>query len=273
MTLQVVDKRNDKTSPFSSGVLPSALMYEGKLLNQVEFLESHLNEEFKARNLPITVGDGETKLNVLRFNMRNHRTNGFTPFITFTMLKGQIETAEGSQPVAVYVKRGKVPVWSFDEIIQPTLNEPMSLVVKELSAKINQHITNGMLSDEKTQALIGSIKQAGVKANYQDVYELGFSNNPTALPYLRELVNSKDEYIRLAAISSLGNMKDAQSTQLLIDLFESDSSWSDRAMALKALGDIGTTVTYSYLQKQNEALQSDGSKEGLWNREIIQLYL
>ncbi|WP_105189273.1 HEAT repeat domain-containing protein [Pseudoalteromonas sp. T1lg48] len=272
-TIQVVDQRSDKTAPFTSGILPSALMYEGTVLKQVDFLESQLAEEFAARDLPLTLGEGDNKLEILRFNMRNHRTNGFTPFITFTMLKGKLETTKGSYPVAVYVKRGKVPVWSFDEIIEPTLNEPMSLVVKELSAKINQQLMGGKLSDEKTQTLIDSIKAAGVKANYLDVYELGFSNNPIALPYLRELVKSEDEYLRLAAISSLGNMKDDASVQLLIDLYEGTGSWSDRAMALKALGDIGNTVTYSYLQKQNELLQSDGSKEGLWNREIIQLYL
>ena len=49
-------------------------------------------------------------------------------------------------------------MWSFDEIIEPTLNEPLSLLVKELTAKINAVVYKQSISDANVAMLIKKIK-------------------------------------------------------------------------------------------------------------------
>lgn len=84
-----------------------------------------------------------------------------------------------------------------------------------------------------------------------DVYQLGFSNNKLAIPELVKLTKHSSEYIRLAAISSLGIMRAVDQFDLLVRLYQNKGGlWQDRAMALKAIGDLGTPESHAYLQKE-----------------------
>jgi len=107
--------------------------------------------------------------------IKNHRSSGYSPFVTFTLLSADVETPNGKERIAVYIRRAKVPVWSFAEVIDPTFNQPLSLMVKEFSAKISALLFNHKISDSKVEELIAK--------------------------------TSKDEYVRQAAISSLGILK------------------------------------------------------------------
>lgn len=278
-SLKMIDTRADKSQNFHSGVLNATLNYQGKAINEMDFLSEHTISELNARGVDLSVSPlADTEVNVEKLSMRNHRTNGFTPFITFTMLKANVNTKSGIQPIAVYVKRGKVPVWSFDEVVAPTFNEPLSLLVKEFSAKLNMALYKQQTSDEKVDELIAKIKaKAKDGATYLDVYELGFSNNKRALPFLRSLTQATNpynsEYNRLAAISSLGILKDENSIDSLKDIAENAKTWSDRAMALKALGDIGSAAANDYLKQKHQSVTNAKTKEELWNKELIELYL
>ena len=75
-------------------------------------------------------------MSIKRLHIQNARVSGFSPFITFTSVRADLMTPRGSQRITAYIKRGKVPVWSFDEVIEPTYNEPLGLLTKELAAKI-----------------------------------------------------------------------------------------------------------------------------------------
>ncbi|NMR25966.1 HEAT repeat domain-containing protein [Pseudoalteromonas sp. NEC-BIFX-2020_015] len=273
--LNFSDKRDTSTTPFNHGVLKADLILDNQPLAPVEFLQKNVLLELQARGLPASVLDtSDTEIRINKLNMRNHRTNAYTPFITFTMLSADIITPENTQRIGVYVKRGKVPVWSFDEIIEPTLNQPMDVLVKELSAKINRALYKQQLSNADVQTLISKIKANLDKdITYLDVYQLGFSNNPTAIDYLVELTKHDGEYIRLAAISSLGNMQSVAHFQLLKDLYENSKTWSDRAMALKAIGDLNTDQSRSFLAEAQTGLNKKNSKETLWTTELINLYL
>ena len=49
--------------------------------------------------------------------------------------------------------------------------------------------------------------------------------------------------------------------------------WSDRGMALKAIGDIGSDDALSFLAEVRDNFDGDSSNEGQWNLRIIDLYL
>lgn len=274
-TVKITDVRTENKQPFLQGTLSAKLMYKKTSLDEVSFLKENTVKELEARGIDLTINElAGNSVDISQLSMRNHRTNGFTPFITFTLLKGQVNTHSGAKPIAVYIKRGKVPVWGFDEIVEPTLNQPMSLLVKEFSAKLNRILYGQKTSDSDVKLLIEKIKNSSDDSGiYLDVYELGFSNNETALPLLRTLVDDEREYVRLAAISSLGIMQDEDSLSNLKAISKSANMWSDRAMALKSIGDIGSEDAINYLQSELEKLEGEDSKKAKWNKEIISLYL
>ncbi|MBT1064187.1 HEAT repeat domain-containing protein [Bowmanella sp. Y26] len=274
LELSFADKR-ESASSFSTGVLKADLVLDGKQFDSIQFIKDHTIREIQARGIDIKLAESENAdVNINKLVMKNHRTNAYTPFITLTMLSADIVNNGQKERVAVFIKRGKVPVWSFDEIINPTLNEPLELLIKEFSAKLTANLYAAKLSDNEVLALIARLSnRANKELSYLDVYELGFSNNIKAATYLRDLTKSDDEYVRMAAISSLGILKDQASLLLLKDLSKSAKTWTDRAMALKSIGDIGGEEATAFLRDKKVELEGQDSKEELWSTEIIDLYL
>lgn len=273
--LSINDKRPGDSKTFSHGVLKADLVMNGSAINPIEFLKTHTTKELNARGIPTnSVNSGGITIDVNKLEMRNHRTNAYTPFITFTMLSADVTLNDKKERITAYIKRGKVPVWSFDEIVQPTLNEPLDLLVKEFAAKLSSKLYGTSISNTEVQTLIKKIN-SNLKngATYLDVYQLGFGNNNSAVPALIDYTKSKSEYIRLAAISSLGILKAEDKSTLLKEIYNSAAHWSDRAMAIKALGDIGSPDALSFLKKVLVDLESDSGKEQNWTKEIISLYL
>lgn len=280
VTLAFKDEQTlEEKGKLLTGLIPMQMLYEGKPFDAVPWISRNTVKELADRGLPVSLaGDGATGTNVVikRVHIENHRASGFSPFVTFTSMRADLMTDSGPQRVTAYIKRGKVPVWSFDEVIDPTYNEPLAVLTKELAAKLNQQLFKQMVSTEQVNALIAKIEKSDDKQGdtYLDVYQLGFSNNPAAVPALVKMAAHSNEYIRLAAISSLGILKAVEQTDFLIGLYESTSGiWQDRAMALKAIGDMGTPKSREYLQKQWNNLQNRTDKDALWTKEIISLYL
>ena len=94
-TLTLVDGRGGG-QVFSEGTLPVTLQLEGSPIDPMAFLNRHLQAEFNARGLPVQVGTGPgsyPQVEVKTFRMQNHRTNAYTPFITFTFISADIRTA------------------------------------------------------------------------------------------------------------------------------------------------------------------------------------
>lgn len=262
-----------------SGLIPMHVVYEDKPFDPVPWLARHTVKELVARGLPVTLSDGRdgsTTVQIKRLQIANHRANGFSPFVTFTSLRADLLTDRGPQRITSYVKRGKVPVMSFDEVIDPTYNAPLDIMTKEVAAKLNQQLFRQAISDEEVTALIRKIDLGGGKSAdaYLDVYQLGFGNNPRAIPDLVKLSSHPDEYVRLAALSSLGILRATDQYGFLTRAYENPSlMWQDRAMALKAIGDLGTPESRAYLQKQQSLLESRKDKDATWTKEIIALYL
>jgi len=273
--LTFTDNRDENEKVFSYGVLKADLIINGSPIDPIKFLERHTAKELTSRGITTNVGTaGDILINVNKLEIRNHRTNGFTPFISLTMLSADAMFDGKQERIAAYIKRGKVPVWSFDEIVEPTLNEPLNLVVKEFSAKLSRKLYGAKISNTEVDSLISKINNnPDNPTTYMDVYQLGFGNNSSAIPALVDYTNSQSEYIRLAAISSLGILKAEEQIGLLKGIYSHAGTWSDRAMALKAIGDIGTPEALSFLKDAKLQLAGKGNKEELWTKEIINLYL
>lgn len=267
----------DKTK-ILSGRIPMRLFYQGQPFDPVPWVAQHTVKEMVARGLPVTLVVDEansTPVLIKRMHIENHRVSGFSPFVTFTSLRADVITARGPQPITAYIKRGKVPVWSFDEIIDPTYNDPLAILTKELAAKLNMALIRQVVSNEQVNALVARINTDGGKDDaYLDVYQLGFSNNPIAISELVKLSSHSGEYVRLAALSSLGILKANDQFGFLVTRYESKAGkWQDRAMALKAIGDMDTTQSRAYLQQQLAQFENSKETEALWFKEIILLYL
>lgn len=277
--LNIVDVREDKYTPFTSGALPMGLTHNGETLDPVDFVAKYTIAELAARGIPVSAGGSDaTDVEINKIVMRNHRKMGFSPFTTVTMLSADILADDGDHRVGSFVMRGKVPVWSFDEVIEPTMNQPLELTVKELAAKINMVLYGHSASDATVQMLIDKVEaDPDAALAYLDVYELGFSNNPMAIDALVKMTKSPHEYIRLAAISSLGTVNAHSQVEQLIELFNSDGFWQDRAMAVKSLGDIasmGNDRAMAFLSENVEPkLQGESAVGATWAREILGLYL
>ena len=277
VAIDFVDARADPYTPFNTGVLPMGLTHKGADLDPIKYIETFTMAEVLARGLPATSGsDAEVRIN--KIQMRNYRATGFSPFTTTTMLSADIVTAEGSQRAGAFFVRGKVPVWSFAEIVEPTLNQPLELLVQELAAKINVALFNDKASDSTVDELIAKVNaDPGDGLAYLAVYQLGYTNNARAIDALVEMTGSEHQYVRLAAISSLGSLNAYEQIDHLISIFHSDSHWQDRAMAVKSLGDIavrGNDRATAFLQDDVEpSLAGESAAGATWTREILGLYL
>ena len=242
----------------------------GKPLDPIAFVSEHTSRELVARGIalekaPVT---NNIKVSISKIGIQNHRANGFSPMVTLTSLVADVDTPSGRKRMSVLIKRGKVPVWSFDELNSPCYDEPMNLLTKELAAKINRDVFGLRIDDAEVDRLLAKIK-AEAATNpmaYFDVYQLGFGNNPRAIDGLVQLTASEHEYVRLAAISSLGIIKARSQQARLESLYRGIGAdlWQDRAIALKAIGDLDSNESRAFLQAELERLEArNRSAEGI----------
>lgn len=275
--LSVIDARQPNEKTFSTGVLPAALTVDKVPIDGHKFLAEHLGAELASRGVPVTTTTtdaGLPRLQVRTFRMQNHRVNAYSPFVTFTFLSVDLETAKGSfgtQRYGVFVKRGKVPMWSFDELIEPTLNQPLSLAVRELATKIAGTTYGYRASNATVNELVGKLAKRNDES-YLDVYALGFTNNPTAVEPLLKLLDDADEYVRLAAISSLGTLRAKAQIPRLKTIYQGTGLWQDRAMAIKSIADMGTADAKSFVAAELQRVSTLTDKDSMWTTQVLSLY-
>ncbi|MBB5205821.1 hypothetical protein HNQ51_003148 [Inhella inkyongensis] len=276
-TLKLEDQRKGTERDFSSGTLPATLRTQEGPVDPPAFLAKALQAELASRGLPLQVqaGSGPAAIQLQTFRVLNHRSNGFSPFVTLTFLAADVDTPRGKERVVAFVRRGKVPVWSFDEVVEPTFNQPMSLAVKELASKIAAQRYGYKGTDAQVDALVKKLSATPRSAEaFLDVHALGTLHNPKAVPFLVGLLKDSDEYVRAAAMASLGVLKAQDQFGQLKSIYEGrDAQWADRAMALKAIGDLGSPEAKQYLAKELKHWEAKGSdKEAMWTAQVIRLF-
>jgi hypothetical protein len=273
----VIDERRADGRNFSTGVLPAELKIDGAPIDPIPFLAKHLQAELSSRGLPTTVSDQSTAppaIRVKHYRMENMRTNAYTPFITLTYLSADVDTPSGVKRLGVFVTRGKTPVWSFEEIVEPTLNQPLSLGIREFASKLVSAIYGLRADDATVKSLTAKINGTRTPDTFLDVYALGFTNNLSAIDTLIGLTKDSQEYVRQAAISSLGNIGATTQFGLLKTLYQDPQvSWQDHCIALKAIGDLNTEESKAFIAAEAKKLGSDSSKESQVLSRILSLYL
>lgn len=278
--LNFVDARtaSDKVS-FSTWIVPMNFLNNGKPLDPIAFVAENTTKELIARGVSVkqSVVADALKINITKVGIENHRVSGFSPMVTLTSLVADVELPSGKKRMTAYVKRGKVPVWGFDELNDPCYSEPMDLITKELAAKINRDVYGLQISNEEVDRLIAKIdaEAATNPLSYFDVYQLGFGNNQRAVAALVKYTSAAQEYVRLAAISSLGILKARDQQGLLEQLYTGIGAdlWQDRAIALKAIGDLDTAESKVFLQAEFDRLKDKSDKGSVWVKNVIALYL
>ena len=267
----------NKSHSVSTGKLTKVFLLEhnNKTIDANSFIKASLEKELRARNLILNFDEiSEDKLILEDFEILTHRASGFSPLVTISTLKVKLKSNNESKIIVSMIKRAKVPVWSIDEIHEPCYNEPTTLLIKEIVAKINRLYFGYKFTDEYIKQLESKIlNPENERLTYIDVYELGFSNNLKVVSFLKELTNSNAQYIRLAAISSIGTLGDATQFDFLVSLNKNSKMWQDRAMALKSIGDLGTEEAYNYLKERKSFWKGQTTQEALWNLKILNLYL
>jgi hypothetical protein len=267
----------DKEYSVAAGNMKNVFILEhnNKKINADEYVKSALEKEIKARKMPFQIiSDADDKLTLDNFEIITHRVSGFSPLVTVSTLKLNMNIGEDTKTFVSVVKRAKVPVWGMNEVIEPCYNEPASLLIKEIVAKINKKYIGHKFNDKYVDDLKFKISaNESLGLTYLDVYELGFSNNSKAIGYLRELTSNKYEYIRLAAISSIGILGNEKEFDFLVSLNKNSKLWQDRAMALKSIGDLDIKKSHDYLTERRNFWQGKTTNEAIWNLKIIDLYI
>ncbi len=243
-------------------------------LDAYAYFSRNIVKEMVARGLPVTAAttQGTNSVAFKRIFIEIRRVSGFSPFETFTTVSADVTSAKGKQRVVTFIKRGKVPVWSFDEIVDPTFNIPLALAAKEIAAKLGQALYDAKLSDAQVDALIA--KTDGDKVDARDIYELGFSLNPRAIPHLLKLASKHGDQEMHAAVSSLGMLRATAALSLLTQkALNAKDDWESRATALKALGDLGTPEAIGVLKKEMARVDPLTDAESIRTKSLLSQYL
>lgn len=276
--LVLKDARVSNQPPFFSGTLPGTLRFADSPLDPLAFVRGQLQAELQSRGLPIDVSNGDDsnpRLDLLSFRMTNTRVSAYAPFVTSTFISADLHYGPMTKRIAVWVKRGKVPVWSFEEVVEPTMNEPLSISIKELATKVAAALGGYQASDQAVSEAVDRLQHRS-DTSYLDVYALGFTNNPHAIEPLLNLLSDPDDYVRMAALSSLGTLHATAQFERLKSIHENHAAaWEDRVMSLKAIGDLDTPESRAYLAEQAKDLsgpQTTDYTNGFMNQ-VLQLYL
>jgi len=276
-TFSVLDERRVDGKIFSSGILPAELKIDGTPIDPVPFFSAQVQAELASRGLPAklsTTSTAQPAIHLKNYRMENMRTNAYTPFITATYVSADVDTASGLKRIGAFVTRGKTPVWSFEEIIEPTFNQPLGLGIQEFASKFANAVYGYRADDDVVKSLSAKIGGTRTPETFLDVYALGFTNNPAAIDTLIGLTKDSQEYVRQAAIASLGNLGATTQFGLLKGIYQDATvSWQDRCIALKSIGDLGTPESTAFITAEAKRLGADSSKETQVMSRILALYL
>ena len=230
------------------------------------FLRDALVAELKARGInavPEATGGGDIlALEVNRFYFRNRRTSGFSPWITFTNFRAKVTYQGRAETVTSYFHAGKVPMWSMDEVVEPTYNYPWRVVVREVVTKLNRLYFKTRPPESVVQ---GAVRALEGDAPLDAILDAAFLGVPELLPKFETLVTTNPNgNVVVYALDAMGIIGDARSFPFLRDYYPTAKE-RGQLFSLKAIGDLGTPDALSFVRSQ-----PPGDDENL--KELIDLY-
>lgn len=250
-TLAVVDARPPAGKPLNVGTLK--VVVRG-MTDEMAFLAENLESVLRAQGIAVTrapAGAADLTLDVKTFRIRNLRTSGYSPYHSFTLFAADLHHAGRTDRITAYFKGSKTPVWAFSELERPCYQIPVEVVVREIAAKINAAVFGRSASDERVRMLAAAIPEQvsdSASEQYLKVYELGFTNNRSAIEPLVRLTTREETLMRAAAVSSLGILRATDQLPLLVEIYEKNTHVT-KAMALKSIGDLATPESRAFLDR------------------------
>ena len=151
---------------------------------------------------------------------------------------------------------------------EPCYNTPISLINKEIVTKISNYAFGIQASDQKVDDLVAIVTGEFTENTYLQVLELGYTNNPKAIPTLVSLLGHEDTMIQACALSALGMLGAAEHFELMKNIYM-ESSDTVKMMALKAIGDLDIPDSKTFL----ESLKGSVDYENPMVKELLDLYL
>ncbi|OGQ94369.1 MAG: hypothetical protein A2521_09865 [Deltaproteobacteria bacterium RIFOXYD12_FULL_57_12] len=264
--MNIIDNRVD--TKFTKGItgLQSLDIKIGNVNDPIAWLAESLNNEFRNRGISIKINNKDDNvaspdivLTINKYQIVSSRTSGFHPYVAYHSFSGKLQNNELNSMVIAYFLYGKTPIWSMGEIQAPCFDMPMSILVKEIAAKINRISLHYSLSDQQLENLNiqveEKIKMAAPDA-YLSVLDLGASNNPKAMDYLVRLADADDTLIRACALSAIGMLGADGKLDFLKGKYAQYVD-IDRFMALKSIGDIGTPEAIDFIKNARQDPQYD----------------
>jgi hypothetical protein len=275
----VYDNREDKQFIKGMTGLERVDLKIGNVDNPVSWLAQSLEKEYLSHNISVTFTTDETlkmsadaTLTVSKYQIINSRTSGFHPYVAFHSFSGTITNSDSNDSVVSYFVYGKTPVWSMSEVQGPCFDMPSAILIKGIAAKVNRFALHYHMNDIQLDTL-NKTTQEKVNSSAPDAYlsvlEIGQSNNPKAIDYLKPFTENSDTLIRACALSAFGMIGQEDTLDYLKEKYAQLID-IDRFMALKSIGDLGTPEALQFLK--------DARKDPQYNDEygfkfVVDLYL
>lgn len=267
LVMKVVDQRGDskKFSPGISGLKKIDILLEN-VNDPVAWLSTGIEKEFAARGVPLKIAGqdagqlSDMTLTVRKYEVVNHRASGFSAWESYHVFLGQLSIGDKTCTIPAYFFNSKLPVWSMDEVRQPCLNIPMSIMVKEIVSKINRCAFNYAASDEEVSRMAADAL-AKVKPDTEFAcmpsIELGSTNNLLAIKTLEKLAEEKDSFVKTCAVTAMGILGAQDQFDYLVGKYTQFTD-NDKVIPLKVIGDIGTDKALAFVRKiKNDKIYED----------------
>jgi hypothetical protein len=275
----VYDNRQDKKFIKGMTGLASVNLNIGNVDDPVTWLSQSLEKEFLSHNISVKFtrddslkSSADAILTVNKYQIINSRTSGFHPYVAYHCFSGIIKDSSADESILSYFVYGKTPVWSMDEVQAPCFDMPAAILIKEIAAKVNRFALHYRMNDSQLSKLNQNTNEkinSGASDVYLSVLEIGQSNNPKAIDYLKQFSENSDTLIRACSLSGFGMIGQKDTLDFLKDKYTRYID-IDRFMALKSIGDIGTPEAIQFLK--------DARKDPQYNNEygfkfVVDLYL
>lgn len=266
--IKIDDQRVGEDQKITKGTLPAELK---NFEDEIAFLGENLEKVLNARGIQVKYtpdDDSGLDLSVNKYQIRNIRVSGFSPYWTYTTFSGDMQKEGQTHKITFYFESGKTPVWSFSEVEEPCYNTPLSLMVKEIASKINRLYFGLQAPDAKVDALVEAINAGLDGTTFLKVLELGYTNNPKAIEPLVKLTSHADNIVKMAAICSLGVLGAKDQLDLLKQLYTTTETGT-KSMVLKSIGDLETEEGLEFLK----SIKNSSDYQEQMIQEVVDLYL
>jgi HEAT repeat protein len=144
-------------------------------------------------------------------------------------------------PVFMYIYDGAV--WTMGELEDAALNAPLGFAISELASRVDKCIFGHALHPDSVRRLAGEVRSS-LAASRGDaapmILGLGFTNSPSAVEPLLDLMKSRDRRVRAVAVAAYCMLLDSVSSpDIVMDVVKGLDGCA-LVYCVRALGDMRT---------------------------------